>query len=198
MRKLMPLVLLGSMLLAPRAWPQAPADFRVACHTTAGDFTLAIHRAWAPHAADRFFALLGAHYYVGNAFYRVVPGFIVQWGLNPNPQVTALWRRRIPDDPVRVSNTKGTIAFADAGRNTRTTVVFINLRDNRSLDKRGFVPFGQVVAGMDVLTQLDGSYGDSPPEGHGPDPRLILKYGAAYLTRDFPRLDVIYGCRVIP
>ncbi|MGH9485981.1 MAG: peptidylprolyl isomerase [Terriglobales bacterium] len=176
---------------------QPPANYRVQCRTTSGNFTLAIHRAWAPRGASRFYALLAAHYYQGSAFYRVIPGFVAQWGLSPDPAVSARWqRRRIPDDPVRVSNRKGTISFADSGRNSRTTVVFINLRNNRDLDKKGFAPFGEVVAGMETVMELDGSYGDGPPRGQGPNPELIEREGAAYLTREFPRLDVIYGCRV--
>ncbi|MGH9477349.1 MAG: peptidylprolyl isomerase [Terriglobales bacterium] len=190
-------LVLASALMAAMAAAQAPAEYQVSCRTTSGSFTLAVHRAWAPHGADRFYQLLQAHFYQGNAFYRVIPGFVAQWGLSPDPAVTARWQtRRIPDDPVRVSNRKGAITFADSGRNTRTTVVFINLKDNLRLDKLGFAPFGEVIAGMDTVSELDGSYGGGPPGGHGPDPGLIVKEGAAYLTRQFPRLDVLYGCAV--
>lgn len=193
--RLLPSALL--LVCLPILAAQAPPNFQVTCHTTGGDFTLAIHRAWAPQGVDRFYQLLEAHYYRGNAFYRVLPGFVAQWGLSPDPAANAYWsRRRIPDDPVRQSNTRGTITFADSGRNTRTTVVFIDLKNNPRLDKSGFAPMGKVVAGMSVVDELDGSYGDGPPYGHGPDARLIAKQGAAYLTRNFPRLDVIYSCQV--
>lgn len=191
---LLTLLLLSLLATAPA---QAPAQFQVACRTTSGNFTLAIHRDWAPRGADRFYQLVRAHYYRGNAFYRVLPGFVAQWGLSPDPEVTARWQRqRIPDDPVKVSNRKGTITFADSGKNSRTTVVFINLKDNPRLDRQGFAPFGAVSAGMDTVMGLEGGYGDAPPRGHGPDPRLIVSEGAAYLTRQFPRLDVLYGCTV--
>ncbi|MGH9392634.1 MAG: peptidylprolyl isomerase, partial [Terriglobales bacterium] len=180
---------------------QAPAAaiYQVACHTTGGDFTLQIHRGWAPHGADRFHELVASGYYSGNAFYRVVRGFVAQWGLSPNPADSARWRRQpIPDDPVLHSNLEGTISFAANGPRSRTSEVFINLRDNHRLDGSGFAPFGQVVAGMATVRELSSEYGDTPPGGHGPDPRLVYSRGADYLTRQFPRLDVIYYCRVLP
>lgn len=188
---------LGLALLA--CAQQAPPAYRVAFHTTAGDFTVEVHRDWAPRGADRFYQLVAAGYYNGDAFYRVIPGFVAQWGLSPDPATTARWRKSyFPDDPVAHSNTAGTITFAAAGKNTRTTEVFINLRDNPRLDKSGFAPFGEVVEGLATVRELDGDYGDTPPNGHGPDPGLIAKYGAAYLTRLFPRLDVIYSAKLLP
>jgi peptidyl-prolyl cis-trans isomerase A (cyclophilin A) len=185
--------------LAAQAQPQAPSLYQARCRTTSGAFTLTLHRDWAPRAADRFYQLLQAHYYQGNAFYRVVPGFVVQWGLNPTPALSQAWRKRtLPDDPVRHSNLAGTISFAAAGRNTRTTEVFINLADHPQLDKLGFAPFGEVTEGLATVRGLEGGYGDGPPRGHGPDPHLIMTQGAAYLTRNFPRLDVLYGCDVAP
>jgi peptidyl-prolyl cis-trans isomerase A (cyclophilin A) len=179
--------------------PPAPPLYQAHCRTTSGSFTLTLHRDWAPLAADRFYQLLEAHYYQGNAFYRVVPGFVVQWGLSPNPALSQAWRRRtLPDEPVRHSNRAGTISFAAAGKNTRTTEVFINLADHPQLDKLGFAPFGEVTEGLATVRGLEGGYGDGPPRGHGPDPRLIMTQGAAYLTRNFPRLDVLYGCDVVP
>jgi|GEM_PF-1446651 len=185
----------GLLLLTAAA--QAPAVYTAACRTTGGNFTLTIHRDWAPRAADRFYELLSAHYYAGNAFYRVVPGFVVQWGLSPTPALSQAWRKRtIPDDPVTHSNRAGTISFAASGRNSRTTEVFINLADHPALDKQGFAPFGEVTAGLSTVRELEGGYGDGPPRGHGPDPRLILSQGAAYLTHFFPRLDILYGCEI--
>ena len=187
----------GLAAQAPAAAPPPPRVVPVACHTTAGNFTLTVVPAWAPRGARRFLHLVALRYYDGNAFYRVVSGFVAQWGLNPDPRVTAQWlHRTIPDDPVRHANTAGTIAFADSGKNSRTTQVFINLGDNRRLDKLGFAPFGEVTAGMGNVRLLASNYGDAPPRGHGPDQAYIIKFGALYLTRYFPRLDVIYSCRV--
>lgn len=176
----------------------APANFNVACTTTNGAFTIAVHRAWAPHGADRFYTLVEGGYYTGNAFFRVLPGFVVQWGLNPDPALSRVWSKRpIPDDPVRESNLRGRISFASRGRNTRSTQVFVNLGNNQRLDRLGFAPFGEVTAGLDAVAHMAADYGEMAPAGQGPDPRMILQSGAAYLTRNFPRLDVIYSCKVV-
>jgi peptidyl-prolyl cis-trans isomerase A (cyclophilin A) len=175
---------------------QAPPTVAVACRTTAGSFTITVHPGWAPRGARRFLQLVALHYYDGNAFYRVISGFVAQWGLNPDPKVTAQWlHRAIPDDPVRQSNTAGRVSFATSGKNTRTTEVFVNLGDNRRLDRMGFAPFGEVTAGLGRVKLLDSEYGDVPPNGHGPVAAYIIRFGALYLTRYFPRLDVIYSCR---
>ncbi|HXR96944.1 MAG TPA: peptidylprolyl isomerase [Terriglobales bacterium] len=176
----------------------APALFDVGFHTTAGDFVIEVQRDWAPHAADRFYTLVRSGYYNGNAFYRVVDRFVAQWGLNPDPSVTALWvHRTLPDDPVVLSNMAGTVSFAALGRNTRTTQVFINLGNNQRLDKMGFAAFGRVVSGMNVALHLASDYGDGPPQGSGPDQARIVAQGAAYLTQNFPRLDVIYTAALV-
>jgi peptidyl-prolyl cis-trans isomerase A (cyclophilin A) len=176
----------------------APAQFDVGFHTTAGDFVIEVQRDWAPHAADRFYSLVRNGYYNGNAFYRVVDRFVAQWGLNPDPLVTAVWvHRTIPDDPVLLSNMAGTVSFAALGRDTRTTQVFINLANNNRLDKLGFAAFGRVVSGMAVALRLAGDYGDGPPQGSGPDQAKIVAEGATYLTRNFPRLDVIYSATLV-
>jgi len=186
-------------LLARSLRSQGQGEYQVQCHTTSGDFTVAVHRAWAPLGADRFHELVASGYYSGNAFYRVIRGFVAQWGLSPNPAESARWRKLpIPDDPVKHSNLAGTISFAANGPRSRTAEVFINLGDNARLDKSGFAPFGEVVAGMDTVRELSSEYGDGPPQGHGPDPRKVFSEGAAYLTAQFPRLDVIYACRVLP
>ncbi|MGH9483119.1 MAG: peptidylprolyl isomerase [Terriglobales bacterium] len=176
----------------------APAIYTVAFRTTNGNFTITVHRDWAPIGADRFYTLVEAGYYNGNAFFRVVPGFVVQWGLSPNPAVSAAWQdRSMQDDPVRQSNLAGRVSFAARGRNTRAAQVFVNLRPNSRLDRDGFAPFGEVTAGMEVVAHMASDYGELPPQGHGPDPRLILERGAAYLTRQFPRLDVIYSAALL-
>ncbi len=188
---------LGAQTPAPaKAAPPPAARVEVACRTTAGGFTITVHPAWAPRGARRFLHLVALHYYDGNAFYRVISGFVAQWGLSPDPQATARWlHRAIPDDSVRQSNTEGRISFATSGKNTRTTEVFVNLGDNRRLDHLGFAPFGEVTAGMGHVRLLDSDYGDVPPNGHGPVPGYIIRFGALYLTHYFPRLDVIYSCR---
>src|SRR5207244_6499652 len=127
--------------------------------TSAGDFVIAVRRDWAPHGADRFYNLVKSGYYDGVRFFRVIPGFMAQFGIHGDPQVSATWRERsIPDDPVRQSNARGMVTFATAGPNTRTTQVFINYRDNAGLDGQGFAPFGQVVEGMEVVDRLFAGY----------------------------------------
>jgi peptidyl-prolyl cis-trans isomerase A (cyclophilin A) len=142
---------------------KAPAVYSVAFATTQGTFAVTVHRAWAPRGADRFYNLVRAHFFDGVRFFRVVKGFVVQFGISPTPAVAAAWQgAAIPDDPVKRSNAKGTITFADAGPNTRTTQVFINLANNTSLDSQGFAPFGKVSSGMSVVERLYAGYGDRP------------------------------------
>lgn len=189
--RLVVLLLAAVASVAAQGRAQAPAQYDVAFRTTAGNFTLEIHRDWAPRAADRFYELTASGYFTGAAFFRVVAGFVAQWGLSPDPRRSAYWEARpIPDDPVRVSNTAGTITFAASGPNSRTSQVFINLGDNHRLDAKGFAPFGRVKAGWTVVRELESEYGERP------DQRQILKQGAAYLTRNFPGLDIIYSASV--
>lgn len=179
--------------------PPAPAAFNVVFHTTNGDFTVLVHRDWAPHGADRFYALVVSGYYQGNAVYRVVPHFVVQWGLSPNPALSVLWSKRpLPDDPVVQSNLRGRISFAANGPHSRTAEVFVNLADHPQLDRQGFAPFGEVTAGLSNVATFASDYGEIAPIGHGPDPRRILAQGSSYLTRFFPRLDVIYSAALRP
>ena len=132
-------------------------------------------------------------------FFRVVRGFVVQFGMNGDPKVQALWgNAAIPDDPVKTNNKRGSITFAMRGPDTRTTQVFVNLEDNSQLDSMGFAPFGQVVEGMKVVERLYSSYGDMPPRGSGPDPQQISMRGNEYLEQRFPRLDYIKTAQVLP
>jgi len=171
---------------------QAPDSFRARFTTTKGDFIVAVHRAWAPLGADRFYNLVRSGYFDGVRFFRVVPGFMAQFGIHGDTAVTAAWReRRIPDDPVRRTNVRGMVTFATAGPGTRTTQVFINYRNNDQLDAMGFAPFGQVVEGMGVVDSLYGAYGDAAPRGRGPDQYRMHVEGEKYLARQFPKLDKI-------
>lgn len=176
------------LLLAAQGAVRAPDLYTVEFRTTAGNFSVQVHRDWAPLAADRFYELVRSGYFTGAAFYRVVPDFVAQWGMSPDPRRSQYWQQRpLADDTVRVSNSAGTISFAASGPHSRTSQVFINLGDNKRLDKQGFAPFGRVVTGWTVVRELESEYGERP------DQRQILKQGAAYLTKNFPRLDVIYA-----
>jgi peptidyl-prolyl cis-trans isomerase A (cyclophilin A) len=176
----------------------APDTFKVLFETTAGDFVVEVVREWAPLGADRFYNLVRNDYYNSVRFFRVVPGFVVQFGLHGIPPIAAAWREeRIPDDPVRTSNLRGSVTFATAGPDTRTTQVFVNLADNQRLDAMGFAPFGRVTGGMDAVERLHAGYGDGPPRGQGPEQARILEEGEFYLEREFPRLDRVRRARVL-
>jgi peptidyl-prolyl cis-trans isomerase A (cyclophilin A) len=171
---------------SPAMTAPAPATYRAKFETSAGDFTVEVTRAWAPLGADRLYNLIKNGFYDGDRFFRVVPGFVVQFGLNGNPAVSAAWRHaNLQDDPVAQHNTTGTIVFATAGPNTRTTQLFINYVDNVRLDGMGFAPLGKVVDGMDVVTKIFSGYGQTP------DQSLIESQGNDYLSRAFPKLDYI-------
>lgn len=177
---------------------QAPDSFRARFETSAGDFVIAVHRRWAPLGADRFYNLTRSGYYDGVRFFRVVSGFMVQFGIHGEPPVAAAWRDlRIPDDPVRRTNIRGMVSFATAGPGTRTTQVFINFGNNDGLDGMGFAPFGQVVEGMDVVDRLYSGYGEGAPRGRGPDQGRIQGEGNAYLERAFPRMDYVKRATIV-
>jgi len=164
----------------------APDTYRARFQTSAGDFTVEVTRAWAPLGADRLYHLIRSGFFDGDRFFRVLPGFVVQFGLNGAPRVNAAWHNAsITDDPVTQHNTAGTIVFATAGPNTRTTQLFINYADNTRLDQMGFAPMGRVVDGMEVVQKIYSEYGQTPDQG------LIETQGNAYLTQAFPKLDYI-------
>jgi peptidyl-prolyl cis-trans isomerase A (cyclophilin A) len=176
-----------------------PDTFRVKFETSNGDFVVEVVKAWSPEGAERFYRLVERRFYNGTRFFRVVRGFIVQWGINGDPILQARWRTlTIADDPAKESNKRGTICFATSGPNSRTTQVFINLKDNPSLDEHGFTPFGRVVEGMEqVVDRLYDTYGDSPPRGQGPIQAMIESQGNVYLESRFPRLDYIKTARIV-
>ena len=170
---------------------QAPPTYRVDVDTSRGPFVIAVHRDWAPAGADRFYNLVKNGFYDNARFFRVIEGFMVQFGINGDPKVSAAWREaQIKDDPVRISNKRSFVTFATAGPNTRTTQVFINFGDNQMLDSQGFSPFGQVVSGMKVVDVLYSDYGEGAPQGRGPEQGRLQSEGNQYLTR-FPNLDYV-------
>jgi peptidyl-prolyl cis-trans isomerase A (cyclophilin A) len=183
----------GNALLNPAALnEQAPATYKVRFDTSKGSFVVEVHRDWAPLGADRFYNLVKNGFYDNARFFRVIGGFMVQFGINGDPQVSAKWRQaKIQDDQVRASNHAGYITFATAGPNTRTTQVFINYADNRALDGQGFAPFGQVTSGMSVVKELYSGYGEGAPQGDGPEQGRIQSEGNKYLISAFPKLDYI-------
>jgi len=171
---------------------QAPATYKARFDTSKGVFVIDVQREWAPVGADRFYNLVKNGFYDDNRFFRVISGFMVQFGINGNPQVAAQWRSaQIKDDPVKQSNKRGFITFATAGPNSRTTQVFINFGDNARLDGSGFAPFGQVSTGMNVVDQLYSDYGEGAPNGRGPNQGRIQAEGNAYLTKEFPNMDFV-------
>jgi peptidyl-prolyl cis-trans isomerase A (cyclophilin A) len=178
---------------------QAPAVYRVKFTTTKGDFVVEVTRAWAPKGADRFYNLAKNHFFDGAAFFRVLPGFVAQFGISPKPDVAAAWvSADITDDPVTQTNARGMLTFATAGPNTRTTQLFINLADNANLDGMGFAAFGKVISGMDVVDKFYSGYGEGAPGGNGPDQGRIQKEGKAYLDKEFPLLDTIKMAVIVP
>ena len=180
-------------LLAPdKATAKAPAKFKVKFETTQGEFIVEVTRAWAPNGADRFYNLVTLGYFEDIAFFRVIEGFMVQFGIHGAPEVNNAWRvARIQDDPVKESNKRGYITFATSGANSRTVQMFINFDDNTRLDRQGFSPFGQVASGMDVVDKLYKGYGEASPGGMGPDQNRIQGEGNAYLKKVYPKLDYI-------
>jgi peptidyl-prolyl cis-trans isomerase A (cyclophilin A) len=179
--------------LAPAlAKETAPAEYKAKFNTTKGSFTVDVHRDWAPLGADRFYNLVKLGFYNDTRFFRVVDGFMVQWGIHGDPAVNAAWKTNtIQDDPVKQSNKKGFISFATSGANSRTTQVFINFNDNSRLDGMGFAAFGQVVDGQSVVDSLYKGYGEGAPRGAGPDQGRMQSEGNTYLKKDFDKLDWI-------
>jgi peptidyl-prolyl cis-trans isomerase A (cyclophilin A) len=177
-----------------QATEQAPNLFKARFTTSKGDFVVEVHRDWAPHGADRFYNLVKIGFFDEARFFRVMKGFVVQWGIHADGDpVMSRWRNaNIPDDPVKQSNVKGTLAFAMGGPGTRSTQVFASYGDNVKLDAMGFAPFGKIVQGMDVAESLYAGYGQTPEQ-----PR-IQREGNSYLAREFPELDYVKKATLVP
>jgi len=190
----------SAALLDPsKATETAPATFRVKLDTTKGPVVLEVVRDWAPRGADRFYNLVKIGFYKDVAFFRVINGFMAQFGIHGDPAVSAKWRdARIPDDPVRQSNLRGFVSFAMGGPNTRTTQLFINYADNARLDSMGFPPFARVIQGMENIDLLYSEYGEGAPSGAGPSQRMVQLEGNAYLRASFPKLDYIKTATIEP
>lgn len=170
----------------------APAEYRVRLETSAGDVVIQVHRDWAPLGADRFYNLVKGGFYDDVRIYRVVDGFMAQFGLNGDPYVNQVWKSEyLVDDPVLQSNTRGRVAFAKGGRHTRTTEIFISYKDNSSLDDNQFAPIGEVVEGMEAVDAFYADYGDGPPRGEGPYQAMAQARGNEYLDEEFPELTRI-------
>jgi peptidyl-prolyl cis-trans isomerase A (cyclophilin A) len=186
--------LVALVAAAPAAAAKAPGTYKVAFTTTKGRFDVSVQRAWAPHGADRFYELVRARYYDGNRLFRVVPGFVVQFGIAPDPSVAKKWvNATIPDDPVKHSNAPGTITFAATGApNSRTTQVFVNLGSNAGLDSQGFAAFGKVTRGMSVIHKLYSGYGEQPTSAQ----QQMTEQGDAFVKTTFPKLDRILRARI--
>jgi peptidyl-prolyl cis-trans isomerase A (cyclophilin A) len=180
---------------------KAPDAFKAQFTTTKGDFVVEVHRDWSPNGADRFYNLVKNGFYDGVVFYRVVPNFMVQFGINGNTKIDGAWAHaNIRDDTVKEGNKRGRITYAMTSMpNTRTTEVFINFKDNSFLDSQGFAAFGEVTEGMDVVDKLYSGYGDMQEmRGHGPSPAKIHTDGNAYLTKNFSQLDSIKTAKILP
>jgi peptidyl-prolyl cis-trans isomerase A (cyclophilin A) len=187
-------------LLDPsKASAKAPDTFKAKFSTAKGDFVIQVHRDWSPNGADRFYNLVRMGFFDDTRFFRAIDGFMVQFGISGDPAVAKKWEDRgIPDDPVKQSNKRGFVTFAQRGTpNSRGTQVFVNYGDNSRLDAT-FAPFGQVVQGMEIVDSLYKGYGEGAPMGAGPDQGLIQAQGNAYLDAKFPKLDAVKHAELIP
>ena len=178
----------------------APDSFRVAVETSKGNFTILARRAWAPKGVDRFYHLVRLGFFNDVRFFRVLPGFMAQFGMHGDPQVNSAWESlRFDDDPVVETNKRGAVTFAKTSEpNSRSTQLFINTVDNRNLDGDGFAPIGEVIEGLAVVDSLYADYGEGPPFGGGPDQGRMMTQGNTYLAQSFPKLDFIRRATIVP
>ncbi len=185
------------LLFASQFNETAPDIFQTRLETAAGSFVIEVHRDWAPLGADRFYNLVKRGWYDGVRFHRVLQDFTAGWGIHDDPYVNRVWQNELlADDPVTQSNTRGRVSFARSGANSRTTHVFVNSKDNSSLDDR-FAPFGEVIEGMEVVDALYAGYGDGPPRGDGIYQAMALARGAEYFDVEFPELDRIERATIL-
>jgi len=176
-----------------------PDVFRVKFETSQGDLIVEATHAWAPHGVDRFHELIRMRYFDEGRFFRVVPGFVAQFGVNRDFKVHDVWRNFfIVDDPPVQKNLRGTLSYAQSGPATRATEIFINLADNATLDEQRFVPFAKVIEGMDAVDKLYSGYGEMRPEGKYIDPGRVEEETNEYLVQRFPKLDYIKRARFLP
>jgi peptidyl-prolyl cis-trans isomerase A (cyclophilin A) len=175
---------------------RAPDLFRARFDTSQGSFVIAVEREWAPLGADRFYNLVKNGFYNESRFFRVLDGFMAQFGMHGDPSVQSAWRTaNLKDEPAKKSNTRGFVSFTrESTPNSRYTMIFINYKDNSYLDADGFAPFGQVVAGMDAVERLYSGYGRQ----NIPDQRRILREGNAYLQAEYPELDFVKTAAIEP
>ncbi len=178
----------------------APDSFRVAVETSKGNFTILARRAWAPKGVDRFYHLVRLGFFDDVRFFRVLPGFMAQFGMHGDPKVNSAWESlRLEDDPVVETNKRGAVTFAKTSEpNSRSTQLFINTVDNRNLDADGFAPIGEVIEGLAVVDSLYADYGEGPPYGGGPDQGRMAAQGNTYLAQSFPKLDFIRRATIVP
>ena len=186
------LLISRSMTMADEETEKAPDEFKVKFETSCGTFVLDVRRKYAPLGVDQFHKAVKEGFYDECRFFRVVEDFVVQFGINGDPTVQKKWRDNpIKDDPVTVSNVRGSVCYATAGADTRTTQMFINLGNNSRLDKMGFAPFGKITEGMDVVDKITSEYGQKPNQGQ------IQERGNEYLKEDFPKLDYIKKATIV-
>src|SRR5690606_34064332 len=183
---------------SPEHRVEAPDSFDVVLETSEGTMRVRVYRGWGPAGADRFYNLTRLGFYDGSRFFRVLPGFAAQFGMSGTPAIDSVWiEQRMADEPPRVPTGPGTLSYAMAGPDTRTTQLFFSYRANEALDAQGFAPIGRIVEGMDVLFRLNAEYGEVQPEGSGPAFGCMLSHGNHYLARRYPELDSIAEVRVI-
>jgi peptidyl-prolyl cis-trans isomerase A (cyclophilin A) len=178
---------------------KAPEKYQAKFETTKGDIVIEVYRDWSPKGADRLYFLIKNGFYNDVRFFRVIAGFMAQFGYHGNPDVSQVWTNMtFPDDPPNQSNLRGYLTFAKRGDpNSRSTNLFINLVDNPYLDNSGFTPLGKVVGGMNVVDQLYSGYGEGAPQGRGPAQGRIMAEGNEYLSKSFPKLDYIKKAEII-
>ncbi len=183
----------NSVLMSPSKLTEtAPDTYTVKLETSRGDIEIGVERAWAPLAADRFYNLVKNGFYDECRFFRIVPNFVVQFGMPADPALSKVWdKATMKDEPVKRGNLRGRVVFATSGRNRRTTQIFINLDDNHNLDYQGFATFGQVTGGWSNVFRLNPQYGERP------DQRKIRTQGNAYLSENFPKLDYIIKATIV-